>query len=81
MTFNTIAVSGFVTGVALTVLAVGIDLTAQHQRRNTAPLTVICESGNEYRDPARDTDPYYVETINCTLGNANGRAVHVVVID
>lgn len=45
------------------------------------PAHVICESGSERRDPALDTDPYYVATLDCHAGSANGPVVHVIIID
>lgn len=42
---------------------------------------VICESGSEFIEQERMGDPYYVHTMACTMDDANGKPVYVVVID
>ena len=42
---------------------------------------VICEDGAEYADESLIRDPYYKYSIACNLGDANGPAVIVEIID
>jgi hypothetical protein len=63
-----------------TVASLVLGATTLRASGQPAPLNVVCESGTF--EPVEDAaDPYVREVADCTLGDVNGPAVRVVVID
>lgn len=64
----------FVLGVSVVLLAV------VKQPKPERVTRIVCESGDEIA-ASGDDDPFLVWRASCTVNDANGRAVDVVMID